>query len=163
MKRLNITRNLTFIIIGLLILTILAGLDKCQERTREAKNFNDLALLYNDQIRIKELKKLYNLGDSYSEQGKYLEAEKIFKQALEVNVKLFGEKHPKIAYTLNNLGALYIDQGRYLEAESLLLESLKLHQKIFGEDHSYTITVKQDYEFLKHQIKYSFSQTHEVQ
>ena len=41
-----------------------------------------------------------------AEQGKYDEAEPLFKRSLEIDEKVYGPDHPDVARGLNNLGAL---------------------------------------------------------
>ena len=41
-----------------------------------------------------------------ADQGKYDEAEPLFKRSLEINEKVYGPDHPDVARGLNNLGAL---------------------------------------------------------
>ena len=63
---------------------------------------------------------LSNLGWLYYAQGKYSEAEPLYKRALAIDEKALGPDHPKVAGDLNNLGMLYNAQGKYSEAEPLL-------------------------------------------
>jgi len=45
-------------------------------------------------------------GGLLSFQGKYDEAEPLYKQSLEIKKKVYGEDHPSIATGLNNLAGL---------------------------------------------------------
>ncbi|MEQ1638642.1 MAG: tetratricopeptide repeat protein [Methylococcales bacterium] len=75
-----------------------------------------------------ESKKLY-------ETGKYSEAEKVVKQALDILGKIFGDENLEYAENLNNLAQLHHAQGRYKEAEQLFLRSLNIKKKILGDLH----------------------------
>jgi tetratricopeptide (TPR) repeat protein len=55
----------------------------------------------------------------YQYQGRYPEAEPLYKRALAIHEKALGPEHPVVATGLNNLAFLYQAQGRYAEAESL--------------------------------------------
>ncbi len=64
------------------------------EDPRLAKTLTDLALLYRAQ-------------------GKYAEAEPLYKRALAIKEKALGPEHPRVAISLNNLAELYRAQDRY--------------------------------------------------
>ena len=53
-------------------------------------------------------------------QGKYAEAEPLFKRALAIREKALGKDHPDVATSLNNLALLYDSQGKYAEAEPFM-------------------------------------------
>ncbi len=55
----------------------------------------------------------------YHRQGKYAEAEPLYKRSLAIREKALGPKHPDVATSLNNLELLYQVQGKYAEAEPL--------------------------------------------
>ena len=60
-----------------------------------------------------------NLADLYQAQGRYGEAEPLYKRALEARERVLGKEHPDTLASVNNLAALYQAQGRYAEAEPL--------------------------------------------
>ena len=62
---------------------------------------------------------LNNLALLYMAQGRYAEAEPLYKRALAILQKALGPEHPANATSLNNLALLYHAQGRYSEAEPL--------------------------------------------
>ncbi len=47
-----------------------------------------------------------NLGELYRLQGRYAEAEPLYKRALAIKEKVLGPEHPEVATSLNNLGLL---------------------------------------------------------
>ena len=69
---------------------------------------------------------LNNLAILYQAQGRYTEAEPLYKQSLAMTKRVFGQQHPHVATSLNNLAELYRTQGRYVEAEPLLKEALAI-------------------------------------
>ena len=81
-----------------------------------AQSLNNLALLYNDQ-------------------GRYSDAEPLYKRSLAIREKKLGADHPDVARSLNNLAGLYQSQGRYSDAELLYKRSLAIREKVFGPDH----------------------------
>jgi len=78
---------------------------------------------------------LNNLAELYYNQGRYAEAEPLFKQALEMTKHLLGPEHPDVATSLDNLAALYQSQGRYAEAESLFKQALEMRKHLLGPEH----------------------------
>ena len=59
-------------------------------------------------------------------QGRYEEAEPLYKRALEIRERVLGPDHPDTATSLNNLAILYDNQGRYEEAEPLYKRALEI-------------------------------------
>jgi tetratricopeptide (TPR) repeat protein len=78
---------------------------------------------------------LNQLAALYHSQGKYNEAEPLYRRSLSIVEKQLGENHPDVANSLNNLAVLYQNQGKYNEAEPLLLRSLSILEKQLGENH----------------------------
>ena len=71
----------------------------------------------------------------YDNQGRYAEAEPLYKRALAIREKALGPDHPDVALSLNNLAFLYDKQGRYADAEPLYKRSLAISEKALGPDH----------------------------
>jgi len=80
-------------------------------------------------------KSLNTLGRLYRYQGRYAEAEPLYKRSLAIGEEVLGSDHPGIAAPLNNLAALYETQGRYAEAEPLYKRSLFIWEKASGVNH----------------------------
>jgi tetratricopeptide (TPR) repeat protein len=78
---------------------------------------------------------LNNLAIVYKEQGKYADAEGLFKRALAIQEKTRGKDHPDVAATLNNLAVVYLEQGKYADAEGLHKRALAIKEKALGKDH----------------------------
>ncbi|MCA2693052.1 MULTISPECIES: CHAT domain-containing tetratricopeptide repeat protein, partial [unclassified Microcystis] len=81
---------------------------------------------------------LNNLALLYKSQGRYSEAEPLYKQALAIRKQQLGDNHPSTATSLNNLAFLYQSQGRYSEAEPFYKEALAIWKKQLGENHPNT-------------------------
>ena len=71
---------------------------------------------------------LIMLGNFYSIQGRYADAEPIYKRALAISEKVSGAKSSEYANVLSNLGTFYNNQGRYDEAEALWKRSLAIDE-----------------------------------
>ena len=78
---------------------------------------------------------LNNLAELYQAQGRYADAEPLYKRSLAIREKALGPDHPDVATSLNNLAVLYQDQGRYADAEPLYKRSLAIQEKALGPDH----------------------------
>src|SRR6266542_2705513 len=77
----------------------------------------------------------------WPESGKYVEAEPLYKRALDIYEKALGKDHPYTATSLNNLAVLYASQGKYVEAEPLYKRALDIREKALGKDHPDTATI----------------------
>jgi tetratricopeptide (TPR) repeat protein len=75
---------------------------------------------------------LNKLGIVFRAQGKYGEAEGLFKRALVIREKALGATHSDVGQTLNNLALVYRDQGKYSEAEGLYKRALAIREKALG-------------------------------
>ena len=82
---------------------------------------------------------LDNLAGLYQAQGRYGEAEPLFKRALEVNERVLGPEHPDTLTSVNNLAALYLVQGRYGEAEPLYKRVIEASERVLGKEHPHTL------------------------
>ena len=78
---------------------------------------------------------LNNLAFLYQAQGKYAEAEPLYKRSLAIWEKALGPQHLHVATSLNNLALLYKTQGKYAEAEPLYKRSLAIWERTLGPEH----------------------------
>ena len=62
---------------------------------------------------------LNNLAGLYDAQGKYGEAEPLYRRALAIREKALGPEHPDVATCLENYAILLKKMGRGAEAEPL--------------------------------------------
>jgi len=74
-------------------------------------------------------------ANSLYDQGKYAEAEPLYRRVLAIREKALGPDHPSVATSLNNLAELLDTQGKYAEAEPLYRRSLAIREKALGPDH----------------------------
>lgn len=87
------------------------------------------------QSRLDEARALDNLATRYFRQGKYAEAEPLFKKALMTREDLLPPNDPAVISTLVNLGSLYEFQARFKEAEPLLKKALAIQEKVYGQEY----------------------------
>ena len=62
---------------------------------------------------------LNNQAERYKEEGRYADAEPLYKRALAIRERALDPDHPDVAQSLNNLADLYSAQGRQADAEPL--------------------------------------------
>ncbi len=80
-----------------------------------------------------------NLGDALKWLGKYSEALALFKQAVEIRMRLLGTEDPSTASALNNLAALHATQDQYAEAEPLFKKALEVFEHTLGAENPNTV------------------------
>jgi tetratricopeptide (TPR) repeat protein len=90
------------------------------------------------------LRSLNTLAASYSELGRFDQAEPLYKQVVDSDRRTLGPDHPEAITSLHNLGVHYRDRGRYDEAEPLLREALAGAKKSLGLGHEHTRTIIQN-------------------
>ncbi|KIC73172.1 hypothetical protein DB42_CG00050 [Neochlamydia sp. EPS4] len=88
---------------------------------------------------------LHAMGLIYQSQGNLKKASDYIKKALDIDIKLLGEKHPIVAAIYNNLGTIYQDQGNVDKSIIYAQKAFEIDHKFFGEIH---ITTARDYNNL---------------
>jgi CHAT domain-containing protein/Flp pilus assembly protein TadD len=78
---------------------------------------------------------LAEVGDTYSEEGRYAEAAAAVMRQLEIRRRLLGNTHPDLAFNLNYLAYLLHAQGDYAGAEPLFREALAMRRELLGDEH----------------------------
>ncbi len=120
--------------------------DRAQEwlerllKIREGKNDVDLALVLNE------------VAGLYESQGRYSEAEPLYKRDLEISEKSLGKNHPSVAITLNNLAMLYKAQEKYKEADPLYQRGLSIFKAKLPAGHPHIRIVQENYDDLQRKM-----------
>ncbi|GAB4468194.1 MAG: hypothetical protein OHK0037_25540 [Elainellaceae cyanobacterium] len=78
---------------------------------------------------------LDRLATIYQKQGRYAEAEPLFRRVLQLREQHLGPAHPEVATALNNLALLYQAEGRYYEAEPLFQRALAIDEQVYDPRH----------------------------
>jgi len=103
---------------------------------------------------------LFNIGEYFLQTGKYIEAEKIFRQALELNKEVLGDNHPGTLANMNNLAEVFRQQRKNAEAETLQRQTLKLRKEVLGNDHPDTLASMNNLAIVfRYQGKYTEAET----
>ena len=76
-----------------------------------------------------------NLAVLLQDQGKYAEAEPLYRRAIEIDEKALGKDHPDVAIRYNNLADLLQDQGKYDRGRAALSAGHRDRRKVLGKDH----------------------------
>ena len=74
-----------------------------------------------------------NLANIYRIQGRYSEAEVLYKKSLNILKRASGKDTIDVAASMANLANLYMAQGKCMEADLLLKKSKKISEKILGK------------------------------
>jgi tetratricopeptide (TPR) repeat protein len=81
-----------------------------------------------------------NLADLSHSEGSLVDAERLYKSALELRQSALGEDHPTVAGSVNNLAVLLMDQRHAAEALPLLRRAAKLAKAQLGKEHPHYAT-----------------------
>ncbi|CAN0388434.1 unnamed protein product, partial [Ascophyllum nodosum] len=78
---------------------------------------------------------LHHYAAFLANQGKYDDAEPLYKRALTIKEEVLGPRHPDVASRLNNLASLLKSQGKYDDAEPLYKRALTIREEVLGPRH----------------------------
>jgi CHAT domain-containing protein/Flp pilus assembly protein TadD len=88
-----------------------------------------------DRAALRRAREANETGMRLHREGRYAEAERLYREALAVRKATLGDRHTEYAQSLNNLAMLYRYTGRYAEAEPLLRETLAAYRAAVGDRH----------------------------
>jgi tetratricopeptide (TPR) repeat protein len=75
------------------------------------------------------------LAQSLDAQGMHAEAEKTWRQGIELLTKAYYEHHHSLAPLLDHLGNSLVNQARFEDAEPVIDQAMTVHQKTQRMDH----------------------------
>ncbi len=78
---------------------------------------------------------LNNTGIIYDILADYSKAIYYYQKALDVDLKTYGESHPKVAIRWNNLGSAWESLGEYKKAIEYYQKALDVDLKTYGDSH----------------------------
>jgi len=78
---------------------------------------------------------LNNLALTYALLARYMEAEPLYRRAIDIGEKTLGKDDPAVAARYNNLASLLRVQGKYDQAEPLYRRAIEINERALGKDH----------------------------
>ena len=78
---------------------------------------------------------LNNLALVLDSRGQHDEALRTYQASLDMQTRLFGERHPEVLSTLGNIGLTYYKMGRFAAAAPRLERVMQLTREVLGPDH----------------------------
>jgi tetratricopeptide (TPR) repeat protein len=84
---------------------------------------------------------LSGLARSHFYQDRRPQALALFREAIDMRVRLVGENHPRVAEDLNGLASIEYLDGDYEAAERDFTRVLALYRRLWGDEHPDTATV----------------------
>lgn len=75
-------------------------------------------------------------------EGNYPEAEKTFRNLIDIYQNSFGHDHPSTIRPMIDLADLLNQAGRYLESEQMANQALKISISVFGEEDAFTLRIR---------------------
>ena len=86
------------------------------------------------------LSSMNNLAMTYSNQGRWKEAEELFVQVMGTRKRVLGPEHLVTLSSMANLAWTYSHQGRLREAEELFVQVIETSSRVLGLEHPSTLT-----------------------
>jgi serine/threonine-protein kinase len=81
---------------------------------------------------------LSELANRHFYAGNYDASDTLNRRALDIDRRIHGDRHPRVADDLINLGAIQFQWARYSEAERLYREGLAIIESWYGPEHHRT-------------------------
>ena len=91
---------------------------------------------------------LSDLAAAYMGDQQWPLAKQAYEQALEIDRRVLGDDHPKIAFRLQNLAIVAQNSGHLSEAEALYKDALQREERTYGDRHPETAVTKGNYGLL---------------
>ena len=96
-----------------------------------------LGILNNDNDSNVFMGKCYHgIGANYARRGKYQESIDYLKKALDVELTIYGNKHPEVGATYGDLATMYMAIENYEDALFCNEMSIKIRTRMLGENNS---------------------------
>jgi len=122
-----------------------------QGRNREAKDLyiHSLRILENSQAPQTDVSAvLSDLAKVYVLEQQWDLARQTHERALDIDRRVLGDDHPRVAYRLGNLAIVAQNMGDLKLAETLYIDALKRQEHIYGDRHPETAAAKSNYGLL---------------
>ncbi|KAB8213257.1 putative kinesin light chain [Aspergillus novoparasiticus] len=83
---------------------------------------------------------LARIGSCLYSDGRYSEAEILFRNVLEMREKACGPEDPETLTSVSQLGWVLANQGKYEEADAMHQQALQDYKRVLGPEHPNTLT-----------------------
>nr|WOD46566.1 hypothetical protein [Trichoderma atroviride] len=83
-----------------------------------------------------------NIAGANQYLGRYQTAERLYRQALELDEKRLGKEHARTLVGMSNLGGVLYHLGQSEESERILRQVYEVRENLLGKDHPDTIRSK---------------------
>jgi eukaryotic-like serine/threonine-protein kinase len=119
--------------------------------------FFDARQLYNRSLNILETTAapptdisalLDDLANVYADEQQWALAKQTYERALEIDRRVLGDDHPRVASRLNNLAIVAENMGDLKLAESLFLDAIRRNERAYGDRHPETGAARGNYGLL---------------
>ncbi|KAJ4267323.1 hypothetical protein NW762_003427 [Fusarium torreyae] len=97
--------------------------------------------------RLEKASLLHRMGAFFQYQGRYVEAEQLQREAVNIRRELLGEEHKETLIVTSDLASTLSHQGRFDEAEELEVHVLDIIKPILGEEHGQTLSAMNNLAF----------------
>ena len=129
--------------------------DRAMQHFREAEKLTDRDRHLNEWARLQ-----HEIADLLVAQGKYSDAQKLFRGVIEARARALGPEHPDTLDSRHRLIYALSRQSKYAEAEAEAREVLRLREKVLGPDNPDTAVSRYNLaEPLVEQGKYAEAET----
>jgi eukaryotic-like serine/threonine-protein kinase len=91
---------------------------------------------------------LDDLATVYTREQQWLLAKQTYERELDIDRRVLGDDHPRVAYVLENLAIVAQNMGQLKLAETLYLDSLSREERSYGDRHPETTVTKSSYGLL---------------
>jgi tetratricopeptide (TPR) repeat protein len=96
------------------------------------------------------LEAVSSLGGLLLQQGRYAEAEPLFREAITLSEQIFGREHVEVATPLNNLAVCHKYMARFTDAGPLYQRALGITERALGPAHPDVATIYHNLGGLEH-------------
>jgi eukaryotic-like serine/threonine-protein kinase len=91
---------------------------------------------------------LDDLAKVYAREQQWVLAKQTYERSLEIDRRVLGDDHPRVAERLNDLAIVAQNMGDLKLAETLYLDAIQRNQRAYGERHPETAVAKGNYGLL---------------
>jgi serine/threonine protein kinase/Tfp pilus assembly protein PilF len=91
---------------------------------------------------------LDDLATVYTREQQWVLAKQTEERALDMDRRVLGDDHPRVAYLLENLAIVAQNMGELKQAEALYLDALRREERAYGDRHFETTVTKSNYGLL---------------